>query len=494
MEKFWSLELRKKLKNTPNKPGCYLFRDNDGAIIYIGKAKFLRKRLQSYFRPHSLRNSNIKNRSLIKTISDFEYIELKSDKEAIALEGKLIKSYQPYYNILWKDDKNFSNIKIDINSTFPTISFCRKRVNDGSIYFGPYINSRTSIMAVEFIQKYFNLKTCKDKFPSKSTYKHCSNDIILNCSAPCIKKITKTNYRKKVNNAIDFLNGKNNEPFTYLNDQMITLSNNKEFESAGYIRDLIFELKKAIRDKILIKKNPFIYRDLALKGIKELKEILKLNNNPYHIECFDISNISGTNSVGSMVVAIDGLPIKNKYRKYKINSVNGIDDPRSIAELVRRRYKRLIKNRQKFPDLIIVDGGITQLRAAYRELLDLNLGHIPIIGLAKKYEEIVWDLDNKSQNLILNKDSNAFKVITRLRDESHRFAITFHRSLRQKKTLESVLDSINGLGDYRKNNLLKYFGSISKIKKASIESLTKVDGIGINTAKTIHKKFNNTNG
>ena len=494
MEKLWSLELRNKLKNTPNKPGCYLFRDNDGVIIYIGKAKFLKKRLQSYFRPHSLRNSNIKNRSLIKTISDFEYIELKSDKEAIALEGKLIKSYQPYYNILWKDDKNFSNIKIDIQSTFPTISFCRKRVNDGSIYFGPYINSRTSIMAIDFIQKYFNLKTCKDKLPSKSTYKHCNDDIILNCSAPCIKKITMSDYRMKVNNAIDFLNGKNNEPFVHLNDEMIKMSNNKEYESASYVRDLIFELKKAIRDKVLIKKNPFVYKDSALKGIKELREILKLNNNPYHIECFDISNISGTNSVGSMVVAIDGLPIKNKYRKYIIKSVKGIDDPKSIAELVRRRYKKILKEKLKFPDLIMVDGGITQLRAAYNELINLNLEKIPIIGLAKKYEEIVWDIENNSKNIILNKNSDAFKVITRLRDESHRFAITFHRTLRQKKSLKSILDSINGLGEYRKNNLLKHYSSISKIKRASIESLNEVDGIGIKTAKIIYKKFNNTNG
>ena len=194
-----------------------------------------------------------------------------------------------------------------------------------------------------------------------------------------------------------------------------------------------------------------------------------------------------------MVVAKNGLPAKNKYRKFIINSVKGIDDPKSIAEVVRRRYSRIIKEEETFPDLIIVDGGITQLRAAKDELIKLNI-NIPIVGLAKRYEEIVWDFKNNSSNIILKKNSDAFRVITRLRDESHRFAITFHRSLRNKKTLESILDSIDGIGNFKKNNLLKHFGSVAKIKTASIKSISRVNGIGLHTAEIIYKKFNNTDG
>ena len=491
MEKNWSSEIINKLKNTPDKPGCYIMRDNDGVIIYIGKAKSLRKRLQSYFRPHSFRNANHKNKGLIKSISNFDYIVLKSNYEAIIREGHLIKKYQPYYNVLWKDDKNFQFIRIDINASPPTVNLSRVKHNDKCFYYGPVIKSRVANTAIKYIEKFFGFKIILSN--RNSNYSSSENDLRIKFKIP---ELENTSYVKKkdyLDEVSKFLSGKRIDLLENLKSEMLDFSKKKDFESAAQIRDLLNELKKINKNKINLKKSIEEINHDHFNGIIELKKILKLSVIPNIIECFDISNISGTNSVGGMVVAKNGLPAKNKYRKFIINSVKGIDDPKSIAEVVRRRYSRVIKEDEILPDLIIVDGGITQLRAAKDELIKLNI-NIPIIGLAKRYEEIVWDFKKNSSNIILKKNSDAFKVITRLRDESHRFAITFHRSLRNKKTLESILDSIDGIGNFKKNNLLKHFGSVAKIKTASIKSLSSVNGIGVNTAEIIYKKFNNTDG
>ena len=492
MEKVWSSEIKNKLKNTPDKPGCYMMRDQFGSIIYVGKAKSLRKRLQSYFRPHSLRNSNHKNKGLIKSIYNFDYIVLKSNYEAIIREGDLIKKYKPFYNILWKDDKNFQFIRIDINSSPPTVNLSRVKFNDECFYFGPIIKSRVANTAIRYIEKYFGFKIILSK--RNTNYNSSEKDLRIKFKIPELKYISYYKKKQYLDEVSNFLSGKRIDLFQKLRSEMLEFSQNKDFESAAEIRDLLYELKKINKEKINLKKSIEIINHDNINGLIELQKILKLSNIPTIIECFDISNISGTNSVGSMVVAKNGLPAKNNYRKFIISSVKGIDDPKSIAELIRRRYSRVIREEKNFPDLIVVDGGITQLRAAYAELIKLNINNIPIIGLAKRYEEIVWDIENNSSNIILRKNSDAFKVITRLRDESHRFAITFHRSLRNKKTLESILDSIDGIGNYKKNNLLKHFGSVAKIKTASIKSLSSVNGIGINTAKIIYKKFNNTDG
>ena len=483
-------KILEKLQSTPNKPGCYLLRDIDGKIIYIGKAKELKKRLQFYFRPSSYRNSHLKNRSLIKSISSFDYIVVKSEAESILLEGNLIKEHQPYYNILWKDDKRFVNIKIDVQRPFPTISTCRIRKKDGSIYFGPYINSYAAKVAVDFIQRFFGLKRCTDRIPNDISYRHCNDDIIANCSAPCIKSISNKSYRNNVQEAIAFLKGERIDMFKNIREEMNNYSSNQNYEKAAAYRDLLQDLQKTVKSRVNLKRTPKMSQSISSKGLHELKIALDLKSLPLTIECFDISNISGTSSVGSMVVLKNGIPKPNLYRKYKIKSVNGIDDPASMAEVVSRRYNRLLRIDANMPNLIIVDGGITQLRAAHMALVRLNLGDIKIVGLAKKYEEIIWDIKNNSSSIRLTDFPNALEIITHLRDEAHRFAINFHRSLRSKRVLSSQLDEISGIGAKKKKDLLNHFGSISRIKKSSIEELVNVNGIGSVMAKVILEELN----
>ena len=228
----------------------------------------------------------------------------------------------------------------------------------------------------------------------------------------------------------------------------------------------------------------------AFEGLKELQELLKLDRIPAVIECFDISNISGSSSVASMVAAIEGIPVSKRYRRYKIKTVKGADDPRSMAEVVCRRYRRLKKTASPLPDLVMVDGGITQLRAAHAALCEMDLIDLPIVGLAKRYEEIVWDIKNNSGNIRLPPHSNALHVVTRLRDEAHRFAVTFHRSLRTQRILESQLDEIPGIGHEKKKLLLTHFGSISRMKHASLDALMEAPGIGRKTAKIIYDELN----
>ena len=486
----WTTEIKDKLKTLPDQPGCYLMRDADGKIIYIGKAKSLRKRVQSYFRPHTLRTAPAKTRSLIRSISSFDYIELKSDAEAILTEGRLIKEYRPHYNILWKDDKRFLNIRIDVQHSFPMVSTCRIRKQDGSLYFGPFINGRAAAVAVDFVQRVFGLKRCKVREPDKEAYRHCSDDRIANCSAPCIHAISMQKYRKKVEEAVAFLRGERMELLRHLREEMNQLSAEQKFEEAAAHRDLLLDIQQTVKSRANVKRTPRMLQKEALEGLKELQELLKLDQTPAVIECFDISNISGSSSVASMVAAIEGIPVPKRYRRYKIKTVKGADDPRSIAEVVFRRYRRLKKTASPLPDLVMVDGGITQLRAAHAALCEMDLIDLPIVGLAKRYEEIVWDVKNNSGNIQLPSHSNALHVVTRLRDEAHRFAVTFHRSLRTQRILESQLDEIPGIGCEKKKILLTHFGSISRMKRVSLDTLMEAPGIGRKTAKIIYDELN----
>ncbi|MFL2859991.1 MAG: excinuclease ABC subunit UvrC [Pontiellaceae bacterium] len=486
----WTVEIKNKLKIVPDQPGCYLMRDAVGKIIYIGKAKSLRKRVQSYFRPHTLRTAPAKTRSLIRAISSFDYIELKSDAEAILTEGRLIKEYRPHYNILWKDDKRFLNIRIDVHHSFPMVSACRIRKQDGSIYFGPYINGRATAVAVDFVQRFFGLKRCRVREPDEETYRHCSDDRIANCSAPCINSISMQQYRKKAEEAAAFLRGERMELLRHLREEMKQMSAEQRFEEAAAHRDLLLDIQQTVKSRANVKRTPKMLQEEALEGLREFQELLGLKRIPAVIECFDISNISGSSSVASMVAGVDGMPVPKRYRRYKIKTVNGADDPRSMAEVVYRRYSRLKKIKSPLPDLVMVDGGITQLRAAHTALCEMDLMDLPIVGLAKRYEEIVWDVENNSGNIKLPPNSNALHVVTRLRDEAHRFAVTFHRSLRAQRILESQLDEIPGIGDKKKKILLTHFGSISHMKRASLETLMEASGIGRKTAKIIYDELN----
>ncbi len=485
----FSKTIKEKLRTLPDEPGCYLMRDHNGKIIYIGKAASLRKRVQSYFRNHTKRAAAPKIRSLINSISDFDIVILKTEAEALLTEGKLIKEYCPHYNTLWKDDKRFMMIRVDVQHPFPNLVKCRIKKKDGAAYFGPYTSSMAVKVAIEFLERRFGLRRCRPRVPDMDTYKHCSNDIIANCSAPCIEKVSPEEYRERVLEVCSFLRGERMEMLKELRAEMELMATEHRFEEAAALRDVLLHLHRVVKEKARVRKTSKMKQNEAQQGLKELKKQLKLSTEPRVIECFDISNISGTNSVASMVCAVDGIPSPHRYRRFRIKTVKGADDPRSMAEVVRRRYARLLKEGKPMPELVMVDGGITQLRAAKAELVRLGLENLPVVGLAKRYEEIVWDYKHNAGNLFLPHQSLGLIIVMRLRDEAHRFAITYHRELRRQRIKESVLDEIPGIGKLKKDMLLKYFGSVTQLGRASVEQIAEVPGIGLKMAKILRNEL-----
>ena len=252
---------------------------------------------------------------------------------------------------------------------------------------------------------------------------------------------------------------------------------------------MLLHLHNAVKERAKVRKTPKMKQGEARLGLKELQKQLKLPKEPRVIECFDISNISGTSSVASMVCSVDGVPYPSRYRRFRIKTVEGADDPRSMAEVVRRRYARLLHEEKPLPGLVMVDGGITQLRAAKAELVELGLDNLPIVGLAKRYEEMVWDYEYNSGNLVLPRHSAGLTVVTRLRDEAHRFAISYHRDLRRQRIMESRLDEIHGIGSAKKEMLLKHFGSIARLSRATVDDIAEAPGIGAKTAELIRSEL-----
>jgi len=484
----WPENIQKKLKELPDAPGVYLMRGREGAIIYVGKAASLRKRVQSYFRESTLRKAEPKVRGLIRSIQDFDVLVLKSEAEALLTEGKLIKEYKPRYNTLLKDDKRFPLLRTDLRKPFPKFELCRIDKKDGALYFGPYTSGLAARAALEFVEKRFGIRQCRPTTPDADTYKHCNNDIIRHCAAPCVDKVTPEQYRERVETACAFLRGERPEFIKEIRVKMKAAAAEHQFEEAAALRDMMLLLHRAVKERSLVRKTDKMKTSEALAGIKELGKELGLKKAPRVIECFDISNISGTYAVASMVAAVDGVPVPQRYRRFRIKTVEGSDDPRMMAEAVLRRYSRLQKEQGAMPDLLIVDGGITQLRASRAVLEQLGV-ELPSVGLAKQFEELVRD---DQPTLRLPKESLARAVVTGLRDEAHRFAISYHRELRRKRIQESALDEIPTIGKKTKERLLKHFGSFTRLRRASLKELQATPGIGLKTAQlilgTIHNR------
>lgn len=476
-------KVRQKLRDIPDKPGCYMMRDRRGKIIYVGKAKSLRKRVQWYFREASLRSSNPKIRGLINSIDDLDYIVVRNEAEALLSEGQLIKDYRPRYNVTFKDDKRFLLLRANVTAPFPQFRFCRLKRDDNAVYFGPYTSSSAARATLDFLEKRYGLRKCTPRNPDAETYKHCINDIVRFCAAPCIGKVTSKEYHEKFDEACAFLRGERPAVLKEVAEMMEQAAEKMDYEKAAALRDTLTVLKATIRKRGIISSSPEIRATIALKGIKQIQDVLHLNKIPEVIECYDISNISGTFSVASMVCSVNGVPMRNRYRRFKIKTVEGIDDPAMMAEVLHRRFGRMQQEKTQPPDLVVVDGGITQLRAAYAVLAELGIDYITCIGLAKRYEEIYCkDLDVPIR---LPKNAPALKVLQQLRDEAHRFAITYHRHLRNKTIKDSVLDEIPGIGDTRKKLLLKHFGSVRQLRKAEIKDIMEVPGIGKELAEMI---------
>lgn len=457
-------------------------RGRTGGIIYVGKAASLRKRVQSYFRESTYHKAEPKLRGLIRSITGFDVLVLRTEAEALLTEGKLIKEYKPRYNTMFKDDKRFPLLRVYLNRALPKFELCRIEKNDGGTYFGPYTSGLAARAALEFVERRFGIRQCRPEHPDAETYKHCHNDIIRQCAAPCIDKVMPVEYAERVQTACAFLRGERPEFIKEVRAQMEDAAARQQFEEAAALRDMMFLLTRAVKERALVRKTGRMLLDDAGTGIKELGEALGLAKPPCVIECFDISNISGTYAVAGMVTAVDGVSAPQRYRRFRIKTVEGSDDPRMMAEAVRRRYERLKKEQGMFPDLLVVDGGITQLRAARAALAELGV-ELSCVGLAKQFEEIVRD---GQSSLRLPRNSKALQVITGLRDEAHRFAISYHRNMRSQRIRESALDEIPTIGKKKKELLLKHFGSFERLRKASLEELRTAPGVGQKTAELIH--------
>ena len=595
------------LKTLPEKPGVYQFINKDHTIIYVGKAKNLKKRVSSYFQ------KNIKSRktvNLVKNIHKIEHVVVPSESDALLLENSLIKKNQPKYNILLRDDKTYPWICIK-NERFPRVFLTRKLIKDGSEYFGPYTNVKIINVLLNIIKTLYPIRTSNYNFSQKKI-NNPKNKIFLNIHRSNGQSlilgfkefdksilgnlISEKSYNENIKHVRDILNGKFNTIKTGLKRKMFEYSNNQEYEKAqaqkekilllenyqskstlvskklsnidvfSIISDTDFafinylqiingrvvrffnqEIKKrmdeddkkilshailSLREKFKSESKtiiaPFNFQklinlkfivpklgdkkkllDLSFKNVKiyriernkqvqlvnpekhtnrimkQMMIDLKLKSEPRHIECFDISNIQGTNNVASCVVFKNGKPVKNMYRKFNIKSVEGQNDFGSMEEVVYRRYKRLLNESQDMPNLIIIDGGKGQLSSAVKSLKELSLfNKIPILGIAKRLEELYYPQDPVP--LYLNKKSETLKIIQQVRNEAHRFGLGFHRDRRSKLSLESQLDNIKGIGKTTMNKLLKEFKSLSNIKKQKEKDLAKI--IGKKKASLLKKK------
>ena len=459
-------------------------RDRRGVIIYVGKAKSLRKRVLSYFRPGARHAPKV--RSMVESVFDLEFMTVRNEAEALLTEASLIKKHKPHFNILMRDDKRYLALRADAAAEWPRFTCCRIVRDDGAMYFGPFPSSPVVRTAKDFVEKRYGIRECDAIRPDEETHRHCLADVIRTCSAPCLGRVSAEEYRARFDEACAFLNGERPGVIGEVAEKMREAAATGDYERAAKLRDTVFALKEMTKAHF-VRKTPKMREDDARRGIEELAAAIGLSAPPKIIECVDISNLFGQHSVASLVVARDGIPDGRYYRRFRIRTVAGADDPRSMAEVVRRRYapESSLLGTSPRADLFVCDGGITQLRAARGVFSELGISDIPTIGLAERQEEIV--LDDGRDNILLARDSQALFVLTRLRDEAHRFAITHHRKLRDRSIRESVLDEVPGIGEAKKLKLLSRFKSIYGIAKASAEEIAAAAGVNAVTAAEVLK-------
>ena len=524
--------IRKKLSTLPHKPGVYLHKDRFGTVIYVGKALDLRKRVSQYFHPSRRMGWDLKFNALVEAIADFDFHVVRSDPEAYLLESKLIKEFKPRYNVSFRDDKRFLMLKVNLNDPIPNFIFTRLKKDDGARYFGPFADSGALRNTLALARKQFNLRGCRVFTPGEADYKHCLYAHLKYCTAPCVGNVTREQYLEQVRAACDFLEGQCREMQGQLETEMKKAAAAHDFEKAAELRDLIRDLNETWKRTEKFERVPYTL-PLSINpqnDLAELAKVLDLPAPPERIEGFDISNISGTFAVASLVSFKNGRPDRANYRRFKIKTVEGQDDFASMAEVVKRRYTRLlnesktpsakpgdeggeavpqelqklvnetsrkvkrripVRNPQpasNLPDLILIDGGKGQLGMACAELKKLGLEKIPVIGLAKEFEEIY--LPGKSEPLRLGLDHLAVKLLQRVRDECHRVANSYNAQLRLKKISESVLDEFPGIGERRKQALLKKFGSVRRLQLATLEQIAEVPGFGGKAAEELKKFLN----
>ena len=459
-------------------------RDRRGVIIYVGKAKNLRRRVSSYFRAGARHPPKV--RSMVETVYDIEFMTVKNEAESLLTEASLIKKYKPRFNILMRDDKRYLALRADPTADWPRFTCCRIVRDDGARYFGPFPSAPVVRAAKDFVEKRYGIRECDCLAPDEAAHRHCLAHVIRHCSAPCLGRVTPSDYRARFEEACAFLEGKRPSVLGEVEARMKDAASKGDFEEAARWRDTLFALKEMTKAHF-VRRAPHLRDEEAAQGLRELADALGLAAPPRIIECVDISNLFGTHNVASLVVARDGLPDRRYYRHFKIRSFEGADDPRAMAEVVRRRYgpdSTLLETSPR-ADLYICDGGETQLRAARAVFAELGIADIPTVGLAKRQEEVV--LDDGRPNVLLPRDSQALMVITRLRDEAHRFAIAYHRNLRERTIRESALDEVPGIGEAKKVKLLRAFRSIRGIARADVDAIASAAGVSAAVAAEVLK-------
>ena len=611
-----------ELKKLPDAPGVYIMHDERDAIIYVGKAISLRKRVHQYFQ--ASHNEGIKKAQMVKQIARFEYIVTDSELEALVLECNLIKEHRPKYNTMLRDDKTYPYIRVTLGEDFPRVLFSRQQKKDKSRYFGPYTSAAAVKDTVEMINKLYQLRTCDRKLPRDiGKERPCLNHHIHLCDAPCQGCITKEEYKERVDAALEFLNGNYSGIIKSLEEKMLQASEDLEFEKAIEYRELLSSVKQIaqkqkithtdgedkdiialardeedavvqvffIRDGKLIGRDhfyvrigtedtrtqilstfmkqfysgtPFIPREIMLpqaieeqevleswlsnkrggrvyiripqKGMKEkLVELAQKNaqlvlkqdkeklkreegrtigamkeieqwlgmKDVVRVEAFDISNINGFETVGSMIVYEKGKPKRSDYRKFKLRTVTGPDDYASMYEVLTRRFmhgkteQEELKEKNleeeygsfsRFPDLIMMDGGRGQVNICLKVLEELKL-NIPVCGMVKDDNHRTRGLYYNNVEIPIDTHSEGFKLITRIQDEAHRFAIEYHRSLRSKEQVHSILDDIAGIGPSRRKALMKKYQSLEAIKEASVEDLMDTESMNEKAAQAVYEFF-----
>ncbi|HEY2341745.1 MAG TPA: excinuclease ABC subunit UvrC [Chthoniobacteraceae bacterium] len=526
-------DFRAMLHAVPHKPGVYIMRDRFARVIYVGKARDLRKRVGQYFMPSRRMTAEPKTRALLDSIWDFEFHAVNSEPEALLLEGRLIKEYRPRYNISFRDDKRFLLVKVEPRDEWPRFRLTRQRGDEGARYFGPFAHAGALRQTLAFMRKKFGVLTFGRGSPTDRERKSSTYQVPMK-----LANTTPEQYRERVERACDFLEGRSKELLEMLEEEMKAAAAKLDFERAAELRNMLDDLRKTTAPTRRFTRTSghrlgFPSTVEPASDMNALRDALQLGALPRHMECFDISNISSTHIVASMVCFKDGVPDKANYRRYRIKTVEGQNDFASMSEVIRRRYSRVLLEARsqhpedaefsqenpaealerlsrtpaesaeesqlrvaeepgdaspaaplvRLPDLVIVDGGKGQLSSACKELQRLGLHDLPIIGLAKEFEEIYRP--GRPLPLQLPQDSGALRLLQRIRDEAHRFANTFHQLLMKRRIAESILDDCPGVSQHRKQLLLQHFGSVARLRRATGAQIATVEGIGPRLAEQI---------
>lgn len=480
-----SSALKEKVRRLTDTPGVYLMKDRFGEVLYVGKAKSLKKRVSTYFQPsRKLAIAQPKVAAMLDLIYDFDVIEVRSEQEALLLEGKLIKQYKPKYNTDFTDNKQFLLVRVDVANELPRFRLTRNKLEDGARYFGPFAHSGLLRKTLAEMRRRFGI-LLGDAKPKKIDenrwlfYDDARAEIYEQTN-----EVTSEEYRQRVDQALEFIDGKAREWVEDIENEMKQAAADQRFEKAAELRDVLFALKKTLRQQRRFTRAPRMEIPAADHAAEELRSALGLPQPPQTLECFDISHISGSFVVASMVRFDNGRPDKSNYRRFKIKTFVGNDDFRAMEEVVGRRYRRLRDENRPFPDIVVIDGGVGQVRAALKAFLVQDIEPPILFGLAKREETIVFA--DEREPIQLPHYSPALHLLQRLRDEAHRFANTFNADLRSKKIRESVLDDFEGLGPVRRQALLEHFRSFERLRSATAEEIQAAPGIGPKLAAQLH--------